>query len=134
MSLSQPRNTRRRERNQNHDPVAASTTIYQGGLVCLDASGNAVPGAVSATLVARGRAEDTVDNSAGSAGDLNVRTTVGVFQFANDGVAAVTRAHIGDDCYILDDETVSSDDDTGARSVAGRVIDVDSGGVWVEIL
>jgi hypothetical protein len=31
----------------------------------------------------------------------------------------------------VDDQTVAKTDGTGARSVAGKVFDVDSGGVWV---
>ena len=44
-------------------PVKGSTTIYQGALVALDASGYAVPGSKAATLTAAGRAEETVANT-----------------------------------------------------------------------
>ena len=134
MALTKDRNTKRREAIQFSDPVAAATKIYAGALVCLDASGNAVPGSTSTTLTARGRAEAAVDNSEGAAGDLNVDVRRGMFPFKNSAAAdEITRADIGADCYIVDDETVAKTDGTSTRSVAGTIRDVDSAGVWVEI-
>lgn len=130
MALTAERDTVRRAGTDRGAPVAAATTIYAGSLVCLNAAGNAVPGAVSATLRPIGRALETVVNT-GSAGDETVRVEAGVFRWDNDGADPVTRAHIGADCYVLDDETVSSSHDTNARSVAGIVFDVDADGVWV---
>jgi hypothetical protein len=79
-----------------------------------------------------GRAETQADNSSGSNGDITVDVRKGVFRFANStGGDEITRADIGGNCYIVDDQTVAKTDGTGARSVAGKVFDVDSGGVWV---
>ncbi len=134
MALTKDRNTKRRDGVQHNDPVAAATEIFAGSLVCLDASGNAVPGSTSTTLTARGRAEEAVDNSAGAAGDLTVETRRGEFHFKNSAAAdEITRAEIGDSCYIVDDETVAKTDGTSTRSVAGVIRDVDTAGVWVEI-
>ncbi|WP_420598633.1 hypothetical protein [Neptuniibacter sp.] len=134
MALTKDRNTKRREGKQFSDPVAAAAVIFAGALVCLDASGNAVPGSVSTTLTARGRAEEHVDNSSGAAGDLNVEVRGGLFLLKNSAAAdEITRADIGNDCYIVDDETVAKTDGTSTRSVAGKIQDVDSAGVWVEI-
>ena len=130
-ALTQNRDTIRKAGVDHNDPVAAATKIYQGSLVCLDAAGNAVPGATATTLVARGRAATLVDNSAGLAGDLGVPTEAGIFRFAND--ASINRTHIGKTAYIVDDQTVAATDGTGTRSAAGRIDDVDSVGVWVEI-
>ena len=130
--LSTDRNTPRRDGEFNSRDVAASTEIFAGSLVVLDASGNAAPGSAATGLVADGRAEEHVDNSSGSAGDKQVTVRKGVFRFANSaGADEITKAHIGDDCYIVDDETVEIADDTGSRSVAGTVVDVDAAGVWV---
>jgi hypothetical protein len=49
----------------------------------------------------------------------------------NDGTNPVTRAHINQDCFIVDDETVSSDNTGTSR--AGTVFDVSDAGVWVTI-
>lgn len=129
-ALTADRNTPRRDSKQFSYPVAASTTIYAGSLVALDASGNAVPGTVSTTLVAAGRAEQTVDNSAGSAADLSVEVRQGTFRWENG--ESITKAHIGDPAYIIDDQTVGRTDDTSTRSVAGVIVDVDPDGVWVK--
>lgn len=134
MALTKERFSTRREGDRNSDPVAASAVIFAGALVALDASGNAVPGSVAATLTARGVAQATVDNSNGSAGDLQVETRKGVFRFNNSaGGDEITRADIGSTCYIVDDETVAKTDDESARSAAGVIEDLDADGVWVLI-
>lgn len=134
MALSKDRNTKRRDGVSFNDPLAASTRIFAGALVCLNAAGNAVPGATSTTLKARGVAQEYVDNSAGAAGDQRVSTRRGVFNFANSASAdEITRADIGVNAYIVDDQTVAKTSATNTRSVAGVIRDVDSDGVWVEI-
>lgn len=134
MALSKDRNTKRRDGVQHSDPVAATTRIFAGSLVCLNAAGNAVPGSTSTTLKARGLAQEQVDNSAGAAGDLRIESRRGVFAFANSASTdEITRAEIGTDCYIVDDQTVAKTSATNTRSVAGVIRDVDSDGVWVEI-
>ena len=133
-ALTKDRNTVRRDGVQFSDPVAATTRIFAGSLVCLNASGYAVPGATSTTLKARGVAQEQVDNSAGAAGDLAIETRRGVFPFANStSTDEITRADIGATAYIVDDQTVAKTSATNTRSVAGVIRDVDSNGVWVEI-
>lgn len=113
--------------------VAASVKVWKGSLVALSATGYATPGATATTLVSAGRAEATVDNSSGSAGDETVQIRKGIFRFGNSAAAdEITIAEIGDDCYIVDDQTVAKTDGTSTRSVAGKVFDVDSDGVWVK--
>ena len=134
MPLTKDRNTQRRDGVQFNDPVAASTRIFAGSLVCLNAAGNAVPGSLSATLKARGVAQEQVDNRDGAAGDLRIESRRGEFQFANSASAdEITRADIGNECFIVDDQTVAKTSATDTRSVAGIIRDVDAGGVWVEI-
>lgn len=130
-ALAKDRNTAVRTGEYVSDPVAAATKIFAGSLYCLDASGNAVPGSTATTLIARGRAEEQVDNSAGAAGALTIKGRRGIFQFANDGT--VTRTDITKTAYIVDDQTVANTDGTGTRSAAGEIVDVDSDGVWVWI-
>ncbi|HGM8331430.1 TPA: hypothetical protein ACKQLR_006537 [Pseudomonas aeruginosa] len=63
-----------------------------------------------------------------------IETRRGVFQLANSASAdQITRADIGKECFIVDDQTVAKTSATDTRSVAGVVRDVDDGGVWVEI-
>lgn len=134
MTLTKDRNTVRRDGVQYSDPVAAATRIFAGSLLCLNAAGNAVPGSTSATLKARGVAQEHVDNRDGAAGDLRVESRRGVFPFANStSTDEITRADIGASAYIVDDQTVAKTSATNTRSIAGVIRDVDSNGVWVEI-
>lgn len=133
-ALTKDRNTPRRAGVQFNDPVAASTRIFAGSLLCLNAAGFAVPGSTSATLKARGIAEEQVDNRDGAAGALRIESRRGVFPFANSASAdEITRADIGNTAYIVDDQTVAKTSATNTRSVAGIIRDVDEAGVWVEI-
>lgn len=129
VALTQDRNTPRRLGDEGNHPVAASTEIFAGGITVLDASGNAAPGSAATGLKAVGRAEEHVDNGAGSAGDKSVQTRKGTFRFENDG--SIDRTDIGATAYIVDDQTVANNDDTGSRSAAGKIDDVDADGVWV---
>lgn len=128
-ALTKDRNTTIREGERFSYGVAASTKIYAGSLVCVTATGYAVPGSVSATLKAVGRAEERVDNSAGADGAKTINVLRGTFKFANAG--DVTIAHLQTNVYINDDQTVSSVS-TG-KSVAGLCVAVDSDGVWIKI-
>jgi hypothetical protein len=126
-------------------PVKGGTTIYQGALVALDASGYAIPGKKAESLTAVGRAEETVTNT-GADGELVIRVARGVFVFDNTATSAnkITAAHVLKPCYMEDDHTVTAlalfnqrenikttNFPTGA-SVAGTVIRVDDEGVAVE--
>lgn len=101
------------------DPVAASTHIYSGNILCLDASGNAVAGSATTGLVARGVSLEEVDNSTGDAGDLSIKSEEGVHHFDNKVGDEVTNAGVGDVCYISTATEVCA---TGTgKSVAGVV-------------
>jgi hypothetical protein len=89
-------------------PVAASTTIYQGTLVALTLLGYLVPASADPTLRVIGRAEEYVDNSAGSAGAKKCRASRGIFGFANSsGTGAIVDLDVGRFVYAVDDSTVS---------------------------
>jgi hypothetical protein len=132
-ALTAERYQTRRDAKEYSDPVAAATKIWAGAIVVLNASGDAAPASTATGLIARGVAKETVDNT-GAAGDLNVTSRPGVFRFANSaGADEITRAEIGDDCYLVDDQTVAKTDGTSTRSVGGKVVDVDANGVWVAL-
>lgn len=126
-ALSADRNTPRRDGVQYSYPMAASTTIYAGSIVVLDTAGNAEPGATATGKIAVGVAEEYKVSTTIAA--TNIKVATGVFRFANG--ETITKAHIGDVCYILDDATVYRTS-TG-KSALGVIADVDSLGVWVEI-
>ena len=62
-ALAADRNTPEREARVYVDPMAASVKVFAGSLGVLDASGNAKPGVTGTGLIARGRVEETVDNT-----------------------------------------------------------------------
>lgn len=133
MALTKTRDTKARAGKDYSAPAAASVLAYAGALIALDAAGNATPGATATTLKGAGRCKETVDNSSGSAGDVNIPYEKGVFGYANSaGADEITRADIGNDCYIVDDETVAKTDGGGTRSVAGTIDDLDGATVYVK--
>ena len=130
--LTRERNTPARSSAELPYPMAAATKVYAGALVVL-AAGFARGGTAATNLVAVGRAEETVDNSGGAAGDKTIRVRRGVFLFANSTGDAIAQAEVGQTCFVEDDETVAASDGTGTLSPAGIVRGVEPGGVWVEI-
>lgn len=132
MSAStQGRNTKRRDAVLVGHPVNAGATIYAGTLVALLLTGgNAVPGGTALSGNAVGVAETTVVGD----GIEVVQAHRGCFQFANSAAAdLIARSDIGANAYIADDQTVAKTDNSGARKVAGKIIDVDTIGVWVQV-
>src|SRR5260370_9887354 len=107
-------------------PVEANTNIYLGGIVALNAAGNAVPASATTTtanaLKVIGRAEyvkngipgQNATNNPGVAGAISITARKGVFMYATDG--SVGAAQIGLECFALDDNTVTAlDRSSGAH-------------------
>ena len=113
-------------------PLAASAKILKGTIVMTNASGLALPGAVATGQICWGRAEDTVDNTGGAASALSVEVRQGVHKWFNSTAGdLIVQADIGKTCFILDNQTVAKTDGTGTRSIAGRIVKIDTDGVWV---
>jgi hypothetical protein len=108
--------------------VKASTKCYAGGIAVLDA-GYLAPGYTATDLVALGRFEKTVDNSAGAAGALTADVLSGCFKWANSAGDALAQADVGALCYIEDDLTVCKT--ATGKSIAGRVVSIETDGVFV---
>jgi hypothetical protein len=129
-------------------PVEANTSIFLGGMVALDAAGNAVPASATTTtanaLKIIGRAERVHDgipgenaiNNPGAAGALSIVVRKGVFLYGQDN--SVTAAQVGSQCFALDDNNVTAADRASGAGVqqyaaAGQVVAIDpSGQVWVD--
>jgi hypothetical protein len=111
-------------------PLAAATLIFAGTLVARNADGRAVPASDTAGLRVIGRACETVDNSAGAAGDLSINIEPGIFKFANSATAAVDADDVGKLAVVEDDNTVAETSDN--KVAAGRVVEVASDGVWID--
>ncbi len=134
MALTKDRNTEMKDGELISVPMAASAKIFAGSLVVANATGYAAPGSVATALTVLGRAEEQKDNTNGSDGDVSILIRrKKTFKFGNYGSDLVTQADVGKTCYIYDDETVAKTDGTSTRSAAGKVIAVESDGVWVEI-
>lgn len=113
-------------------PVAAATPILKGTIVCDNGSGYATPGVTSTTLIVVGIADESVDNSAGAAGALNVPVRRGCFRFENSSAGdAIAIAERFDECWLVDNQTVAKTSGSSTRVRAGIIFDVDSYGVWV---
>lgn len=129
-------------------PVEANSNIFLGGMVALNAAGNAVPASATTTvanaLKVVGRAEYVKNgilgqnalNNPGAAGAISITVRKGVFLYATDG--SVGAAQVGLNCFAMDDNTVAATDRASGASVqqyavAGTVVAIDpSGQVWVD--
>jgi hypothetical protein len=132
-ALTADRNTPRVEGSHRQGPMAA-VKIFAGALVMRDASGFITKGQTALGLRGVGMALAQVDNSGGSAGDLDIKFRPGSFRFANSSAGdAITKAEIGKFCYAVDDQTVAKTSGPNTRSVAGIVAGVDDNGVHVSL-
>ena len=132
-ALTTARNTPERTGEVIGYPVKGSVKAIQGGIAVLN-GGYAAPGTTATGLVAVGRFEETVDNTAGADGAVSALVKRGTFKFGNSAAGdQIAQADVGADCYIVDDQTVAKTSGTNTRSVAGKVIAVEADGVWVKI-
>jgi len=128
---TQARSLVERESNYSSAPMKGETTIYQGALVVMD-GGLAVPGKTALNLVMLGAAVETVVNT-GADGAKKVMARRGAIKLFNLPADAILPGDVGKDCYIVDDQTVARTSGTNTRSVAGKIIDVESDGVFVKV-
>lgn len=131
-ALTAPRTLAERSGATSTVPVAAATKIWQGAIVVME-GGVAKSGKTGVGLVVLGITEETVDNSAGAAGDLKVTARRGCWRVANLAADPVTAADVGADVYLVDDQTIARTSGGATRSVAGKLIDVDGIGAWVRL-
>lgn len=128
-AATEGRNTKRRNAEKASALVNTGVTIFAGTLITLLASGgNAVPAGTASAGIAVGVAEETVTGD----GVKRVEYSRGCCQFANSASTdLITAADIGNTCFVVDNQTVAKTDNSAARKAAGKIIDVDAGGVWV---
>jgi hypothetical protein len=110
-------------------PVAASTHIYAGGIVCRNAAGFLVnPSAVAALRVV-GIATREVDNSAGADGALSCE-----FEYGHDvklPVGALTVAHQWTTVRATDSNTLNAA--TADTPNVGLAREIEGSSIWVSI-
>ena len=116
--------------------IAANTTIFNGAIVATNAAGDLVPASDTAGLTVQGRARQAMKNTTGAPVAIDPPSGVeaGVFKYDTSGGSAITKADVGQNCFILDDHTVVRAGGTVHAIVCGIVDSIDSdGGVWVKI-
>jgi len=132
-ALTGDRNTPRMDGAPRSGPMDA-VKIFGGALVMRNAAGFLTKGQTALGLRGVGMALEQVDNSAGSAGDLDIHYRPGTFRFANSSAGdAIAKTEIGKLCYAVDDQTVAKTSGSNTRSVAGIVTGVDDLGVHVDV-
>ena len=137
-ALIEDRNTQRRyvERIVGDDAlIAANTTVWNGSMVCSDATGALRPAADVAGLTFAGVAQLRMVNPSGAPARVKpaARCAVGIFKFATTGANAITAADLQKQCFILDDQTVVRQAGTANAIPAGTVDSIDpDGGIWVK--
>lgn len=120
-------------------PVKAGSRIYRGCMV-MRAGSMTVAARAAATraeldsFLVSGLA---VDSAIGGEADGDVRVEIergNVYRLANSaGADEITAADIGELCFVVDDQTVGKTvGGSGLRPIAGSVVDVEAGGVWVD--
>jgi hypothetical protein len=115
-------------------PIAADTLILAGTIVCVNGDGRAVPGVDGEGFAAVGKAVSTVDNrteapSGGAAGAEDIEIDFGVHGWAFTG----TTPEPGQVVFVVDNQTVSVDSDSGQRGIAGYVSEVVGSTCYVQM-
>lgn len=112
-------------------PVNGGSIIYAGALVMLDAQRYARPAAALASNGGCvGIATKTVDNSAGSDGDLEVPCWAGLVEIPATSIA---QAAVGGKVYASDDDTVDETQGTNEPTVGVLEEVVSSTKGWVRV-
>jgi len=107
--------------------VLASTTIYSGGLVAIDATGYAIPAELTAGVKVVGICRKQADNSGGTDGAIDVLVHAGLSTWlTNDSTNAVDQADVGGVCYVFDDDTVRDYVGAGVNVPVGTVQKIDA--------
>jgi len=104
--------------------------IYRGAIVMHNAAGFLAPAATGAGSYFAGIAEEEIDNSGGSAGDVECKyKRTGVYLLTSSGLA---QADVGDKVYASDDQTITQ---TSTNNVLVGQIEkfVSATQVWVKL-
>lgn len=113
-----------------HSAPMAVDIIYRGALVMHNTSGYLAPAATGAGGIFAGVAMEKVDNSGGSAGDVECKyQSEGVFLLEGSGLA---QGDVGDMVYASDDQTITKTSTN--NPLVGQIIKfVSATQVWVKL-
>jgi len=114
-------------------PVDDGDKIYEGAMVCVNASGYAVVGADASGLIFMGIAREQADNTSGSDGAINVTVRRrGLFNMTFH--TAISIANVGDNVFIYDDGTVDLTGNVTYNIFVGVIAKyIDTTHAWVDI-
>ena len=104
----------------------AQVILYAGCMAATNATGKIVEASNTASIVVRGRVEETVDNTA-TGKTCVVRP--GIYRYANDDGRPCRKTDIGKYAYVLDAATATAEP---GSCPAGVIYDVDDDGVWLD--
>lgn len=133
-ALAAPRPTPTLETGKNvwrTFPVAADVIIYPGAQVALNAAGNLVPATASTALVAAGiavpkrhqmtRLLGYIDSTGLAAAAMECEVQSCIALMVNSS-SLITKAEVGDDCFMVDDQTVHKTDGGVAQITVATVV------------
>ena len=111
-------------------PVYRSTTLYEGGMVMLNATGYAIAGADTTGCTFAGVAQQTVVNS-GDDGDKSITVYFGPFKVGSDETESQATVHTLR--FLIDGGDVAATGTTSNTVLVGLITEfVDSATVWVD--
>lgn len=106
-------------------PVEANQQLFGGGILAVNAAGNAVRPQTAGALFCPGVVRAGVNNLTantpyGAAGAQNVEAQIGCFPFATDGTIPAGALYVN--VYAVDDNTISANDGGGTRPYLGYTV------------
>ncbi len=114
-------------------PVDDGDKIYGGAFVCVNAAGYAVPGSDTAGLIFVGVSMEQKDNTLGADGALDVTVRRRGLVKAVMGTA-ITQANIGDNVFLVDDQTVDLTANVTNNIFCGIIAGyIDTTHAWIDI-
>lgn len=119
------KDVRRQEGNILSYPVAASTKLIEGALICVDqgAAGVAKNAADTSGFDFVGVLDETADNTSGAAGDVRAKVwCYGVIDVAANFSAAA--GDVGKKVYAVDNQTVDLAANTTNDVLVGTIVEV----------
>ena len=120
---------------EHEEGLAATQVVFQGALLVISAAGTLAVATTALNLVAAGIAQEARNSTDLAAGALTCRFRSGIFPFANSGGGdAIAQANVGENCFIVDDQTVALTDGGGTRSTAGRIYRVNAAATEVSVV
>lgn len=133
MTLAADKKTEYTEGVEISLPVINADIVYAGGLTCVNAAGYALPGSDTAGLIFMGVARENVDNSLGAVGALSVVVRRrGLFKMKL--ATAITIANVGDEVFLVDDESVDVTANVTNKIFCGIIASyIDTTHAWVDI-